>query len=188
MSEILLFHHALGQTDGFLAFADQWRQAGHTVHTPDLYHGRVFDDLDEGVGYARQAGMEKIMRDGIAVADDLPQNLVYAGFSLGNMSAQALTQNRPGARGTLLFHGAIPTAEFGNPWPPRTPLQMHVMEDDDWGDVDDCRALEKEIDEAELFLYPGSGHLFADVTTSDYDPASAQLLMQRSLDFLDRVG
>jgi dienelactone hydrolase len=54
MAEVLVFHHALGQTPGFVAFADELRRAGHTVHTPGLYDGRTFDNLDEGLALARE--------------------------------------------------------------------------------------------------------------------------------------
>jgi len=49
MAEVLLLEHAQGQTRGVLAFADELRQAGHTVHDPDLYDGRTFDSLDESL-------------------------------------------------------------------------------------------------------------------------------------------
>ena len=52
MAEVLLFHHAQGQTSGVLAFADELRRAGHTVHAPDLYDGRTFQSLDDGLAYA----------------------------------------------------------------------------------------------------------------------------------------
>ena len=64
--------------------------AGHVVHAPDLYDGNTFDDLDDGVGYAKQVGFGKILERGTAAAEGLPDGLVYAGFSLGVMPAQAL--------------------------------------------------------------------------------------------------
>ncbi len=103
MAEILLFHHAQGQTDGFLAFADELRAAGHGVHAPDLYDGKTFADITEGVGYAKQVGFGTIIERGVAAAEGLPGELVYAGFSLGVLPAQMLTQTRPGAKGTLLL-------------------------------------------------------------------------------------
>ena len=99
MAEVLLFHHAQGRTPGVLGFADELRSAGHTVHTPDLYDGRTFVDLNEGVGYARDTGFETIMERGEGVAGGLPSELVYAGFSLGVMPAQKLAQTRPDAKG-----------------------------------------------------------------------------------------
>ena len=187
MAEILLFHHALGLTPGCLAFADELRVAGHTVHTPDLYEGRTFTDLEEGVGYAEGVGFDTIRERGRAVAETLPEELVYAGFSLGAMPAQMLAQTRPGAKAALLLHSSIPLHYFGGSWPDGVPLQIHTMEGDDWGDVEVGRELAATIDSAELFLYPGDAHLFADNSTPDYDEDAAALLKQRVVAFLDSV-
>lgn len=187
MADILLLHHARGLTPGVLDLAERFRDAGHTVHTPDLYEGHTFDDLDDGIAFAKQTGFDTIFERGKAAADGLPDGLVYAGFSLGVPPAQALAQTRPGARGALLYHGAFPTEEFETPWPDGVPLQMHVMADDDLGDVEFCQGLADEVEGAELFLYPGSGHLFADSGSVDYDAEAAGLLTERSLEFLRRL-
>ena len=190
MATVLLFHHAQGQTPGFLAFADQLRGAGHTVHAPDLYDGHTFDDLNEGVGYARQVGFSDITQRGIDAAEKLPADTIYGGFSLGVMPAQALAQNRPGAKGALFFSGCMPPSEFGGPWPEDVPVQIHMMENDEWSDEDLLAAKElvQNFDDAELFLYAGSAHLFADPSLKDYDEAAAQLVMERTLAFLEKVG
>ena len=191
MAEVVLFHHAQGQTTGFLAFADALRAAGHTVHAPDLYEGRTFPKLDSGVAYAKQVGFDTLGERGRLAAESMPNEVVYAGFSLGAMPAQMLAQTRPGARGALLFHAAFPTSEFGGPWPEGVPLQIHMMEADEWvqeGDLDAARELNRTIDGAELFLYPGDRHLFADNSLPDYDERAAALLMQRVLAFLNDVG
>jgi dienelactone hydrolase len=189
MTEILLFHHAHGQTQGFLAFADELRAAGHVVHTPDLYGGKTFTDLDEGVGHAKEVGFGTIAERGRLAADDLPNGLVYAGFSLGALPAQMLAQTRPGAKGALLFSAAFPVSEFGGSWPQGVPLQIHMMEDDPWAaeDLPAARELVETIDGAELFLYPGNRHLFADTSLPDYDKSAATLLEQRVLGFLTSV-
>jgi dienelactone hydrolase len=189
MTEILLFHHAQGQTPGFLAFADQLRTAGHIVHTPDLYDGNTFDDLNEGVGYAKQVGFGDILERGRLSAEGLPNELVYAGFSLGVMPAQLLAQTRPGCKGALLFSAALPASEFGGAWPPGVPLQIHMMEGDEWAEEDlpAARELVEGNDNAELFLYPGNGHLFADNSLPDYDETAATVLMQRVFAFLEAI-
>jgi dienelactone hydrolase len=187
VAEVLLFHHAQGQTPGFLAFADELRAAGHTVHTPDLYDGRTFAVLDEGVGYARQVGFDTIGERGRLAAESLPNELVYAGFSLGVMPAQMLAQTRPGAKGALFFSAAFPASEFGGSWPQGVPLQIHMMEADEWvvgEDLDAARRLQETIESAELFLYPGDRHLFADTSLPDYDQLAAAQLMERVLAFL----
>jgi dienelactone hydrolase len=190
MAELVLFHHAQGLTSGLRSFADELRPAGHIVHTPDLYDGETFSNLADGMGYAKQVGFDTIMERGRLAAEGLPNEIVYAGFSLGVMPAQMLAQTRPGASGALLMHAAVPTSEFGGPWPEGVPLQIHMMEDDeivrDGGDLDAARQLVEENDGAELFLYPGDRHLFTDDSLPDYDGSAAALVKQRLLNFLEK--
>ncbi|MEV0648148.1 dienelactone hydrolase family protein [Phytomonospora sp. NPDC050363] len=193
MSELLLFHHAHGLTEGVVAFADDLRAAGHTVHVPDLYEGRVFTDLEEGIGFARETGFGTVLERGVAAAEGLPEGLVYAGFSLGAMPSQKLAQTRPGAKGALLLSGCVPVGEFGASWPEGVPVEIHAMDADEYfveegGDIDAARALVKSADDAELYLYPGDRHLFADKSLPDYDEKAAALLTERVLAFLARVG
>jgi len=188
MAEVLLFHHAQGQTAGVLAFADELRRAGHTAHTPDLYDGRVFATLDDGLAYAPEVGFGNLLDRGVGAADGLPNELVYAGFSLGVLPAQKLAQTRAGARGALLFESCIPVSEFGTAWPAGVPVQIHGMDADPFfageGDIDAARALVESAEDAELFVYPGDRHLFADSSLPSYDADAAKLLTQRVLDFL----
>jgi dienelactone hydrolase len=187
MAEVLLFHHAMGQTEGFHAFADELRRAGHTVHTPDLFEGRTFASIEEGVAYAEQVGFSEIIERGERAASALPDELVYAGFSLGVVPAQKLAQTRTGARGALFFYSCVPVSEFGT-WPPDVPVQIHGMDADPIfvgeGDLDAARELVKMAEHGEIFLYPGNQHYFADSSLPSYDPEAAALLTQRVLDFL----
>ena len=188
MAEVLLFHHAQGQTAGFHAFADDLRAAGHTVHTPDLFDGRTFDGIEAGVAHAAEIGFGEVIERGVRAAEDLPAELVYAGFSLGVLPAQKLAQTRPGARGALLFYSCVPVSEFGTAWPADVPVQIHGMAADpffvDEGDLDAARALVASAAAAELFLYPGDQHYFADSSLPSYRPDAAALLTTRVLDFL----
>jgi dienelactone hydrolase len=190
MAIVLLFHHAQGQTAGFHAFSDDLRRAGHTVHAPDLYDGRTFDTLEAGVAHARDLGFDRLLERGVRAADGLPPGVVYAGFSLGVMPAQRLAQTRAGALGALLFSACLPVSEFGAAWPEGVPVQVHAMDADPFfvedGDLDAARALVSSSADAELFLYPGDGHLFADRSLPAHDAAAASLLTRRVLDFLGR--
>jgi len=192
MAEVLLFHHAHGLTPGVRDFAEDLRRAGHIVHAPDLYDGQVFDELDDGVAYAQSVGFDTIIERGRAASDGLPREIVYAGFSVGVLPAQMLAQTRPGAQGALLFHSCIPASEFGGDWPQGVAVQIHGMAADpyfvDEGDLDAARALVAATPDAELFLYPGSQHLFADTSLRAYDGPAARLLTERVLDFLRVAG
>ncbi len=186
MTDVLLYHHIQGLTDGVRAFADDLRGAGHTVHTPDLFEGRTFGSIEEGFGYARDTGFDSIRERGAAAAEDLGPDLVYAGFSFGVTIAQQLAQTRPGARGALLIYSCIPVSEFGAAWPAGVPVQIHGKEGDEFFDEDlpAARELAASTDSAELFLYPGEQHLFADSSLDAYDPEAAALLRERVHAFL----
>jgi dienelactone hydrolase len=187
MAEVVLFHHAQGLTPGVTAFADELRRAGHAVHTPDLFEGRTFGTVEEGVSYAEQLGFGEVTERGVRAAGGLPAELVYAGFSLGVLPAQKLAQTRPGARGALLFHSCVPVSEFSSAWPDGVPVQVHAMDADPFfagEDSDAARALVDQAKDAELFLYPGEQHLFADNSLPSYNPDAAALLTRRVLDFL----
>jgi dienelactone hydrolase len=193
MAEVLLFHHALGQTTGFDAFADELRQAGHTVHTPDLFEGRTFGTIEDGMAYAEEIGFpDVIIERGERAADELAPELVYAGFSLGVVPAQKLAQTRAGARGALLYYSCVPLSFFGGSWPEGVPAQIHGMDEDPIfvgeGDVDAARELVEAAEDAELFLYPGDQHYFADSSLPSYDAAASKLLTERTLAFLAEHG
>jgi dienelactone hydrolase len=193
MAEVLLFHHAQGITPGITAFADELRDAGHTVHVPDLFGGRTFDTIDDGMAFINGEGFDALRERGVRLADDLPADLVYAGMSFGEMIAQQLAQTRPGARGALLFYSCIPISgdwAFG-PWPEGVPVQIHGAENDPIfageGDIDAAREIASKVPNAELFLYPTDQHYFADSSLPSYDAEATALLMDRVLAFLART-
>jgi dienelactone hydrolase len=191
MAEVLLFHHIHGLTPGVRAFAERLQRAGHAVHVPDLYDGKVFDNFEEGGAYAQDVGFGTIIERGRVAAEHLPNGLVYAGFSLGVLPAQMLAQTRPGAKGALLYHACVPVSEFSESWPEGLPVQIHGMDADEFfvgeGDLDAARDLVESTTNAELFLYPGDKHLFADNSLPSHDEKATTLLTERTLGFLDTV-
>ena len=188
MAELVLFHHAQGLTAGCLSFAAAIRSAGHVVHAPDLYDGLTFGELADGMRHFQQLTLETILERSRLAVETLPATLVYAGFSLGVMPAQMLTQTRPGAKGALFFHSALPLAAFDEAWPEEVPLQIHTMADDALGDVDVARDLADAAAGAELFLYPGDRHLFTDSSLPSYDEEATRLLQRRVLAFLRDIA
>jgi dienelactone hydrolase len=192
MVEMLLFHHAQGLTDGIRAFADEVRSAGHVVHTPDLYDGRTFVALGDGVAHAAEIGFDELTARGLRAAGELGEGLVYAGFSLGVLPAQRLAQTRSGARGALLLESFVPPTEFGTSWPAGVPVQVHGMDADpyfaDEGDLAAARDFVAATPQAELFEYRGDRHLFADSSLTSFEPEAAELLRSRVLAFLAALG
>jgi dienelactone hydrolase len=189
MTTVVLYHHVQGLTDGVQSFAEELRRAGHTVHTPDLFGGHRFDTIEEGMAFAREAGFRDLAEKGVAAADEVGDGAVYAGFSFGVMPAQELAQTRAGARGAVLMSGCLPVSEFGGVWPEGVPVQVHGKEADPFfeEDLEAARELAGSTDQAELFLYPGEEHLFADSSLPGYDASASDLLVERVLAFLAAV-
>jgi dienelactone hydrolase len=196
MTEVVLFHHVQGLTDGMRAFAEELAAGGHIVHTPDLFDGQRPATIDDGIALTQGIGDEVLGERADRAVAGLPEGLVYAGFSYGVMLAQRLAQTRPGARGALLYESCIPiTGEWAfGPWPAGVPVQIHGMDKDPFfaleGDLDAARELVETVgpELAELFVYPGDRHLFADSSLPSYDAEAAALVVRRSRDFLDRVS
>ena len=193
MAEVVLYHHVQGLTAGVASFADQLRRAGHTVYVPDLFDGQTFASVEAGMDYGREIGFGVLAERGVAAAEALPSaGVVYAGFSFGVMPAQQLAQTRADAGGALLFHACAPVSEFGDRWPDGVPVQVHGMDADPFfaeedGDLGAAREIVASSGQAELFLYPGTQHLFADPSLPSYDEPAATLLMDRVLRFLQNA-
>ena len=189
MTDVVVYHHVQGLTEGVRSFADELQHAGHIVHTPDLFDGQTFDTIEEGMAFAREAGFGALAERGLAAAEGIRHDAVYAGFSFGVMIAQQLAQTRPGAGGALLVSGCLPASEFGDAWPDGVPLQVHGKDADPFfaEDLEAARALVDSTGQAELFLYSGEEHLFADSSLPAYDAAAAALLTERVVAFLDTV-
>jgi dienelactone hydrolase len=196
MAEVVLFHHVHGLTDGVRAFAEELARGGHTVHTPDLFDGEHPATIDDGIALVQRIGDEELDRRTDAAVARLPSSLVYGGFSFGGATAQGLAQTTPGARGALLYESCVSLTEdwsFG-PWPDELPVQVHGMDHDpffaDEGDLEAARELVAIVGPqlAALFVYPGDKHLFTDSSLPSYDPEATAQVIQRSREFLDKLG
>jgi dienelactone hydrolase len=192
VARVVLFHHAQGLRDDVRAWADSLREAGHQVTTPELFEGRTFERLEDGIAHRDELGVPELMRRAAQALDELPAEMVYAGFSMGASTAHYFAVTRPGARAVLLMHGTAPVASLGEAaWPSGLPGQLHCKETDPLMDVRGVEALEQMAGSAgaplEFFTYPGEGHLFADPEGPDYDADSAGLMLERELALLARL-
>jgi dienelactone hydrolase len=190
--EIVLFHSALGLRPAVREFADHLRAAGHTVHTPDLFEGALFDNLAEGMRRRDEIGIEALIGRAQAAVEGLPDPVVFGGFSMGSTAAEFLAATRPGARAAILMHGAFDPAAFGIEAWPDVPVQVHYANGDPEVDLEGIRALESAVGAAgspvEVYAYDGGGHLFEDAAYDGHNAASAESMRKRVLGFLTRLG
>ena len=184
--DVVLLHSALGLRPAVQRAAARLTDAGHRVHVPDLYDGRVFDDVEAGVAHLQELGWSTLVQR--AEALDIAPDAVLVGWSMGAGLATHLAQTR-GARGVLLLHGGGIGPD--EPWP-AVPVAMHHAHDDPWVDAGYPEALLSAACAAGVtasrHLYPGPGHLFDDDDHPDAVPEHARLLWTRALSWLEELA
>ncbi|MEV0095664.1 dienelactone hydrolase family protein [Streptomyces sp. NPDC050738] len=187
---IMLFHSTYGLRPAVHAAADRLRAAGHQVHVPDLFDGRTFDAVEEGMDFKDEIGSEELLKRAVvASAPYSDQGLVYAGFSLGGSLAQNLALGDEKARGLLLLHGTSDIAEGASV--DELPVQLHVADPDPFETHDWLNSWYLQMRRAgadvEVHRYPGAGHLFTDPDLTDYDAEAAEATWKVALGFLDSL-
>lgn len=187
MARVIVFHHALGLTEGIEAFGNALAVAGHDVITPDLFGGQIFGSVEAGVEHAESIGFQAIAESGAGYASEEDGHLAVIGFSLGVLPAQKVAQEHTGATAAVLCHSALPLGVFGDAWPEPVALQLHMGERDPFvaEDRDAIDQLEAAARVAEMHWYDTERHLIGDVTSADYDPVMAGQLVTRTLEFLE---
>lgn len=190
MATIILFHSALGLDDGMHQMAQVFTDAGHTVHLPDYYAGKVFTNTADGLAYRDEVTFPVLANTAAEVVAQLslPASLpvVFGGFSLGAAMAQSFAKRHPQATGALLFHaGGTPKPTS---WQKAANLQIHHTVGDPFYAEGEpellVRCAAQAGAHASHFVYPGEGHLFADPTKPEYDATLASLMWDRVLAFL----
>ena len=180
MATVVLFHSALGLRPGVHRFAEDLRERGHQVHTPDLYGGRTAEDVAAGIALRDEVGFTTLLARAEASLLDLDGPLVLAGMSMGCAPAQLLAAGRPGTLGVVGIHGALAPHDLGLTGWPRIPLQLHLSPDDPWVDAASVDGLLAAVgDDAEVHRYPGTAHLFTDPDLPDHDPSSRATVVAR---------
>ncbi|PYC87753.1 dienelactone hydrolase [Streptomyces tateyamensis] len=192
MAQILLLHSAYGLRPAVHQAADRLRAAGHQVTVPDLYDGRTFEDVEEGMAYKEELGSEELLRRAVAAAAPLLADggrLVYAGFSLGASLAQNLALADERALALLLLHG---TSDIREGAQTEVQVQLHLADPDQFESEDWQNAwylgMRKAGAEVEVHRYRGAGHLYTDPELPDYDAEAAERTWAVALDFLDEVA
>jgi dienelactone hydrolase len=187
---IMLFHSAYGLRPAVRAAADRLRTAGHEVWTPDLFEGRTFDTVEEGMACKDEIGKDELLRRAVlAAAPYSERGLVYAGFSLGASIAQTLALGDDKARGLLLLHGTSDIAP--NVTADELPVQLHVAEPDPF-ETDDWLSswylqMGRTGADVEVYRYAGAGHLYTDPDLPDHDAEAAEATWRVALGFLDSL-
>ncbi|WP_371174142.1 dienelactone hydrolase family protein [Buchananella felis] len=192
MTTLVLFHHVLGLTPGVVSVADSLRHEGLNVLTPDLFDGKIFDELSTGLAFSNELGDDELLHRAELACDGLPADVVYGGLSLGVFPAQHLLQTRPGAVGAVLFHSFFDPTQLAGSWPTQCPVEVFGMDHDpffvDDGDLAIAQAWQRKHANLHIHLYPGEGHLFLEPSLPDYDECASRKAIRDLITTLHAIG
>lgn len=195
MPSAVLFHHALGFTDGLASLADRvTRETGVVVARPDLFTGEPssanptrYGSIEAGVDAAQQIGFGEIADRGVAAAKQVAGPLIVIGWSLGALPAVQAASADLDVAAVMLIDGAVPFDGGGTVWPEGIELEIHGIEGDAFFEED--RDIADEMIAASngtLVMHNGAGHLAGDPSAETHDPAVAAALADAIVDFVAR--
>jgi carboxymethylenebutenolidase len=194
---VLVLHAWWGLNDTMKAFSNQLAQSGFVAFAPDLYHGKVADNitdaetlgnaLDENYLQAKTEIAEAAKFLNARVAQD-NRGLAVIGFSLGAYYALDLAAADPEhIRSVVLYYG---TGD-GDYSSSRAAYLGHFAENDEFEPQSNIDNLEESLKRAgrsvTFYLYSGTGHWFCEPDRAQaYDQTAADLAWERTLAFLKR--
>jgi len=194
---VLVLHAWWGLNDTIKAFCTRLAEAGFVAFAPDLYHGKIADNVTdaEALGGALDgshlrakaeiAEATRFLSERIGSAG---RDLAVIGFSMGAYYALHLADSDPEhIRSVVLFYGTG-GGDFGNS---RVDYLGHFAENDQFEPLSNVDELEKALQRAgrsvTFHIYPGTGHWFFEPDVSQaYNAAAANLAWDRTLGFLRR--
>src|SRR3954451_18327763 len=182
--------------------ADRLAEEGFAALAPDLYHGELaeHDEMDKAGHLMSSLPEDRAARDMSGAVDYLAGHDAVAGdgigavgFCMGGGLVLRLGTLRPDkVKAVVPFYGVAGFDDEGHPdWSKlAASVQGHYAEEDGFFPADKALALANGLrglgKDVELFVYPGTGHAFANETNAlgTYDAEAAQLAWERTVMFL----
>ena len=194
----MVLHAWWGLNDTMKAFCTHLAESGFVAFAPDLYHGKVADNITdaETLGKALDTNQVQAKAD-IAdaamflnerVDEQADRGIAVIGFSLGAYYALDLAAADPEhIRSVVIFYGTGGD-DYSNS---RAAYLGHFAEKDEFEPQSNIDNLEESLRHAgrpvTFYRYSGTGHWFFEPDRSQaYNEAAASLAWDRTLTFLNR--
>ena len=190
---VAVFHPWWGLNADVKAFADRLAHAGFFVLAPDMFGGEVATEIAEAERLA--ASTDEATADSIAGAalDRLasrstgPARIGTVGFSFGAHWSVWSSAHSDRVAASVVYYGTTggPVLTTG-----MAPILGHFAEDDPFETAAGLAAFAAGLRGAgrdvTTYIYPGTGHWFAEPSRDAYRPEAADLAFERTVDFLGR--
>lgn len=193
---VLVLHAWWGLNDTVKHFCTQLAEFGFTCFAPDLYHGRITQNITDAETLSRSlfadlAHPRADLAEAVAFlaerTDQNAQGLAVIGFSLGAFFALDLSVTHPDlVRSVVVFYGTRP----GDYVDAQADYLGHFAEVDEFEPQEDVESLEESLKLAGLSVtfhyYEDTSHWFFEPDRKQaYNPTAAGLAWDRTLTFLE---
>jgi carboxymethylenebutenolidase len=190
---VVVIHEAHGLNEVMKLHCEHFAQAGFLALVPDLFHGKVAKNDDE---MAKMIGTFDFQRavgeigEAVAYLRSHPRcngRVAVAGFCLGGALTLAAARYVPALDAAVPFYGLprFPADEFTNV---KTPICGHYARLDDWANPSVAEEIQRKVRSGgghmDLYIYDAQHAFMRSTDSSRYEPKSAELAWQRTVDFL----
>jgi carboxymethylenebutenolidase len=194
---VLMFHEWWGLNDNIKAMARRLAGQGYVVLAVDLFGGTVAATPEQAMQL-----MDAALKDKEAIGQNLRGAMDYLATQTpasaiatlgwcfgGSMSFETARMFPDKVAATVIYYGQVPS-DRATLEPLNMPILGIFAGKDDHITPESARAFEKTLHqlgkEAEVTVYDGVGHAFANPSGTNYRKAEAEDAWQKTLTFLDR--
>lgn len=196
---VILIHEWWGLNDQIRGMADRYAQEGYVALAVDLYSGEATTDADDARALASSVrsnaqraftNLSQAFAYLASFADERvdEERIASVGWCFGGGWSYQMASNNLGTAASVIYYG------FFNPEDDLTLMRAKILghfgEEDRAISVDSVEAFQARLrtlsGEHEIYIYPNSGHAFANETGSAYNADAAEEAWQRTLEFLQK--
>lgn len=194
---LIIIHEWWGLTPDIKEMADRFAAEGYVALAVDLYGGESTNDPNVARVLATDVrsdmeGAFSNLEAGVSYLESQPNveadSLASIGWCFGGGWSYEMAKNDLGIESSVIYYGRFNPEDDLSIM--RATILGHFGEDDTSILVDDVIEFEATLQtlsgEHQIFIYPNSGHAFANEGRESYVPESAELAWQRTLDFLNK--
>ncbi len=191
--KVIVLHAWWGLNDTIKNYCDCLASEGFMVFAPDLYHGKVTDQIEQAEVYSNELSLDQARLDieeALRTINNQSQTkekkVALIGFSLGAylaLDASKLFGNQIDK--VVVIYGTGPD-DYENS---EALFQGHFAELDPYEPLSNVQELENALKKFNrpftFYSYPNTGHWFCESDRTDaYNEEAASLVWKRTLDFL----
>jgi len=194
--KVLVLHAWWGLNDTIKHYCDRLASEGFTVYAPDLYHGKLTDEIETAEIFSNELSLDQARIDLDEAVKYLnekdnpqAQGIAVVGFSLGAYLALDLSNHHAAdIHKVVVYYGTGPDDYTIS----RAAYLGHFAEFDVFepqSNIDELKfALQRGNKTFNFHQYPNTGHWFCEPDRTDaYQEDAATLAWERTLSFLKKT-